>query len=177
MAQLVVRNIEDSVKQRLQRRAKRHGRSMEEEVRDILRNAAVEEDRPADGLGTEIASLFSGIGIDFEIPELRGFRLKPPAESEPPKGAARPHALPSATRRATPAANVSCRTVSAISSATRRRESAAPAPVEVTQNASPVEPAVAQEETQQTEQPEATKGPMDMLARLLRGESARPDQS
>jgi len=78
MAQLVVRNIEASVKQRLQRRARRHGRSMEEEVRDILRNAAVEEDRPAGGLGTEIASLFSGIGIDFEIPELRDFRLKPP---------------------------------------------------------------------------------------------------
>jgi Antitoxin FitA-like, ribbon-helix-helix len=31
MGQLVVRNIEDVVKARLQRRAKRHGRSMEEE--------------------------------------------------------------------------------------------------------------------------------------------------
>jgi len=36
----VVRNIEGKVKSRLQGRAKRHGRSMEEEVRDILRNAA-----------------------------------------------------------------------------------------------------------------------------------------
>jgi plasmid stability protein len=32
MAQLVVRNLEQSVKTKLQRRAKRHGRSMEEEV-------------------------------------------------------------------------------------------------------------------------------------------------
>jgi antitoxin FitA len=39
MAQLIVRNIENEVKARLQRRAKRHGRSMEEEVREILRDA------------------------------------------------------------------------------------------------------------------------------------------
>ena len=58
MAQLVVRNLEAGIKLRLQRRAKRHGRSMEEEVRDILRDAAKEEATPARGLGTEIASLF-----------------------------------------------------------------------------------------------------------------------
>ena len=39
MAQIVVRKLEESVKTRLQRRARRNGRSMEEEVRDILRNA------------------------------------------------------------------------------------------------------------------------------------------
>ena len=60
MAQLVVRNLEDRVKARLQRRAKRNGRSMEEEVRDILRNAANERDAPTVGLGTQIASLFRG---------------------------------------------------------------------------------------------------------------------
>ena len=42
MAQILVRNIEQDVKTRLQRRAQRHGRSMEEEVREILRNAAHE---------------------------------------------------------------------------------------------------------------------------------------
>src|SRR5438876_1020236 len=40
MGQILVRNLEDSVKRKLQRRAARHGRSMEEEVRDILRAAA-----------------------------------------------------------------------------------------------------------------------------------------
>ena len=44
MAQLVVRNVENAVKLRLQRRARRNGRSMEEEVREILRNAASQED-------------------------------------------------------------------------------------------------------------------------------------
>lgn len=77
MAQFVVRNIEAEVKSRLQRRAKRHGRSMEEEVRDILRNAAKEESSPVRGLGTEIASLFAKIGLDADIPELRGHQITP----------------------------------------------------------------------------------------------------
>lgn len=77
MAQLLVRNIEQGVKTRLQRRAKRHGRSMEEEVRDILRSAANEEDRPTAGLGTQIGSLFKGKGFDFEVKEFRGHPVHP----------------------------------------------------------------------------------------------------
>ncbi len=79
MAQLVVRNLEAGIKLRLQRRAKRHGHSMEEEVRDILRDAAREEAAPVRGLGTEIASLFTNIGLDADIPELRGNVIKPPS--------------------------------------------------------------------------------------------------
>ena len=79
MAQLVVRNIENGVKVRLQRRARRNGRSMEEEVRDILRGAVNGEDVPAGGLGTEISALFAKTGIDFDIPELRGHEIKPPS--------------------------------------------------------------------------------------------------
>ena len=79
MAQFVVRNIENEVKARLQRRAKRHGRNMEEEVREILRDAVKEEDSPAGGLGTEIARLFAKVGLEADIPELRGHELKPPS--------------------------------------------------------------------------------------------------
>jgi plasmid stability protein len=39
MAQVIVRNLEDAVKRKLRRRAARNGRSIEEEVRDILCNA------------------------------------------------------------------------------------------------------------------------------------------
>jgi len=78
MAQLVVRNLEESVKARLQRRAAHNGRSMEEEVRDILRNAVNEADMPTRGLGTTIAELVKGTGFKFEAPELRGFTLQPP---------------------------------------------------------------------------------------------------
>jgi len=77
MAQFVVRNIEDAVKARLQRRARRNGRSMEEEIRDILRSAAVEEPLPSGGLGKEIAALFTKVGLETDIPELRGHKVKP----------------------------------------------------------------------------------------------------
>jgi plasmid stability protein len=79
MAQFVVRNIEVEVKARLQRRATRHGRSMEEEVRDILRNAVKVEDVSSGGLGTEIASLFAKVGLKADIPELRGYKITPAA--------------------------------------------------------------------------------------------------
>jgi antitoxin FitA len=78
MAQLLVRNIEDRVKARLQRRAKRHDRSMEEEVRDILRAAVNKEDKtPVGGLGTELAALFPKTGPDFQIENLH-IEIKPP---------------------------------------------------------------------------------------------------
>ena len=82
MAQLVVRNLEQGVKTRLQRRARRNGRSMEEEVRDILRNAVREKAPLGGGLGTEIASLFAGKGLDFDIPEFHGYTIEPPSFDE-----------------------------------------------------------------------------------------------
>jgi plasmid stability protein len=80
MAQLLVRNLEEQVKGRLKRRAKRHGRSMEEEAREILRNALREEETPKRGLGSEIVALFSGSGVylDEPIAEIRGMRMEIP---------------------------------------------------------------------------------------------------
>jgi len=77
MAQLIVRDLDDGIKRKLQRRAARHGRSMEEEVREILRDAIKDEGRPRGGFGTEAVELFKGIGLKEPIRELRGFRLKP----------------------------------------------------------------------------------------------------
>jgi plasmid stability protein len=79
MAQIIVRKIEAEVKSRLQRRAKRQQRSMEEEVRDILRNAVREKQATEGGLGSAIASLFTKVGLDAEILELRGREIKPPS--------------------------------------------------------------------------------------------------
>ena len=77
MAQLVVRNIEDDVKERLQRRAKKHGCSLEELVRDILRDAAKDK-RPTGGLGSQIAALFKDVGFEEgEILEWRGYPVQP----------------------------------------------------------------------------------------------------
>ncbi len=47
MASIIVRGLDESVKEELAARAKRHGRSMEAEVRDILTRAA---DRPHIGV-------------------------------------------------------------------------------------------------------------------------------
>jgi plasmid stability protein len=79
MAQILVRNLEDQVKGRLQDRARRHGRSMEEEAREILRNALRDESELVGGLGTEMANMFRGIGLKQgeEIREWRGFPLEP----------------------------------------------------------------------------------------------------
>lgn len=81
MAQLVVRKIEAGVKTLLQHRARRNGRSMEEEVRDILRNA-VNDDVPERGLGTDIAALFRRTGFESEIPELHGYQVEPASFSK-----------------------------------------------------------------------------------------------
>jgi plasmid stability protein len=80
MAQILIRNLENEVKSRLQRRAKRNGRSMEEEVREILRDAAKNELNQRKGLGTEIAELFRGIGLKpgEEIEELHDIKLQIP---------------------------------------------------------------------------------------------------
>ena len=72
MAQFVVRHVEDDVKERLKRRATRHGRSMEDEIRDILRNAANEERRVVRKLGSRIAARFKTAGLSADLPELRG---------------------------------------------------------------------------------------------------------
>jgi plasmid stability protein len=79
MAQIVVRKLEDAVKEGLRRRAARHGRSLEAEVREILRGAAVAEPGMDDdigriGLGTWLTRQFAGIGLrDGEkIEEIRG---------------------------------------------------------------------------------------------------------
>ncbi len=45
---------------------------MEEEIREILRRAAQEEELPPVKLGSRIAARFSDLSLDGELPELRG---------------------------------------------------------------------------------------------------------
>lgn len=75
MAQFTVRNLEEVVKTRLKQRAVRHGASMEEEVRQILRNAVKDDPAPATGLGRRIAARFAEVGLEPELTELRGQSL------------------------------------------------------------------------------------------------------
>ena len=77
MAQLVVRYLEDSVKEKLRRRAGRRGRSLEAEVRDILRDAVARSEPDEHNLGSRIARRFAGIGLTVDISELRGHQARP----------------------------------------------------------------------------------------------------
>ncbi|MBF0356438.1 MAG: Arc family DNA-binding protein [Alphaproteobacteria bacterium] len=82
MAQLVVRKIEEEVKRLLQHRAAAHARSMEEEVRDILRNAVKDEGKPSPRLGSRLSQRFSAIGLDEDIAEMRGTAAIPASFDE-----------------------------------------------------------------------------------------------
>ncbi|MBS0366283.1 MAG: Arc family DNA-binding protein [Proteobacteria bacterium] len=78
MAQVVVRQLGEDVKERLRRRAARNGRSVEAEIRHILRKAVYEDPAPVTELGSRIAARFRGVGLRRQLPELRG---------QPPRGA------------------------------------------------------------------------------------------
>ena len=66
MASIVVRGLDDAVKQRLAAQAEEHGRSMEAEVRDILTRAAA---RPHVGLALLEAARAVGGVEDLPIPD------------------------------------------------------------------------------------------------------------
>ena len=69
MAQLVVRRLDDAVVARLKRKAKQHGRSMEEEVRHVLRDAARDDTGSSRGLGSRIAARFGAVSLTADLPE------------------------------------------------------------------------------------------------------------
>jgi antitoxin FitA len=72
MAQFIVRHLEETVKARLKRRATRYGRSMEDEVRHILRDAVKEQNYQVSKLGSRIAARFAKVGLTTALPELHG---------------------------------------------------------------------------------------------------------
>ncbi len=82
MAQILVRDVDDETKRKLQKRAQRHGHSMEAEIRDILRDAVKIVPSSTKGLGSEIAKLFesSGLGSQETIAEIKGSDMKSPFE-------------------------------------------------------------------------------------------------
>ena len=80
MGSLTIRNIDDAVKHRLRVRAAEHGRSMEEEVREILRQA-VGGGASARDLGQAIHRRFAALGsVELDVPPRAPMREPPSFE-------------------------------------------------------------------------------------------------
>lgn len=75
---MTIRNIDDRLKQRRRIRAATHGRSMEDEARDILKTAlAQQEPTPGNLAGAIRARLQPLGGIELEIPAREPIRDPP----------------------------------------------------------------------------------------------------
>lgn len=78
MASMTIRNIDDALKQQLRMRAATHGRSMEDEARDILRVALAAGERPARNLAETIRARLAPVGgIELQLPARDAIRDTP----------------------------------------------------------------------------------------------------
>ena len=78
MASLVIRQLPDSVKAKLKERAAQHGRSMEEEARDILK-CAVGIREPKHNLAEAMRLRFAEFG-GVELPEIPDVPIPDPPD-------------------------------------------------------------------------------------------------
>jgi antitoxin FitA len=69
MNNITIFNLDDDIKSRLKKRAEKHGRSLEEEAKEILRMALIENYEQPLNLANMIEQRFANLG-DFELPEI-----------------------------------------------------------------------------------------------------------
>jgi len=79
MPSIVVRNVDEALKMKLRVRAAHHGRSMEEEVRSILRAVLAEESSSTgQNLADYARSLFEPLGgVEISVPQRDPVREPP----------------------------------------------------------------------------------------------------
>lgn len=78
MAAITIRNLDEGLKRRLSMQAAVHGRSMEEEARDILRSVLNQEPARSEGLGSALHALFSSQGgVERDLPAREPMRAAP----------------------------------------------------------------------------------------------------
>jgi antitoxin FitA len=70
MNNITISNLDDDIKSLLKKRAEKHGRSLEEEAREILYLALTENHEQPLNLATMIDQRFANLG-DFELPEIK----------------------------------------------------------------------------------------------------------
>ncbi len=81
MATLTIRHLDDDLKSSLRVLAARHGQSMEEEVRCILRQV-LSKPAPASGLGQRLVNRFQAVAAELPVPP-RSHARTPPNWDEP----------------------------------------------------------------------------------------------
>ena len=78
MASMTIRNIDEGLKSRLRIRAAQHGRSMEEEARDILRSALAAAEPQPGNLAHAIRKLMEPFGgVELDLPPREPMREPP----------------------------------------------------------------------------------------------------
>ncbi|MFT3803495.1 MAG: plasmid stabilization protein [Burkholderiaceae bacterium] len=77
MATMTIRNIDEQLEAWLRVRAALHGRSMEDEARDILRGALSAEPARGASLVDAIRARAAGIEVELELPKREGMRPPP----------------------------------------------------------------------------------------------------
>lgn len=78
MASMTIRNIDEALKSRLRIRAAQHGRSMEEEARDILRSALAANEPQPENLAQAVRKLMEPFGgVELDIPPREPIREPP----------------------------------------------------------------------------------------------------
>jgi len=78
MATITIRQLDEKTKSRLRVRAAHHGRSMEEEAREILRSALTFPAPVKGNLAESIARRFGALGgFDFELSRRDAMRRAP----------------------------------------------------------------------------------------------------
>jgi antitoxin FitA len=69
MASITIRQLEETTKRKLRVRAARHGRSMEQEAREILKSALSQPEEQSKDLGKAIRDIFAPLGgVELQIP-------------------------------------------------------------------------------------------------------------
>lgn len=78
MASITIRDLDDDTKERLRQRAARHKNSMEEEARQILREAMARDDSNTVDLAQAIGARFKKLGgVELEIAPREPIREPP----------------------------------------------------------------------------------------------------
>lgn len=81
MGSILIRKLDERLKRKLRLRAAKHGRSMEQEARDILKSALAQETQPPRSLWDAIRARIEPLG-GVDLPEVPDQPVRDPPKFE-----------------------------------------------------------------------------------------------